>query len=83
MIVHIDSKAIKDLSKILKSDAQKILSKIEYLKEFPCVPNIKKLTKFEPPYRLRVGNYRVLFDIQDDTVTVYRVRHRRESYSSK
>ena len=35
---------------------------------------------FDPPYRLRVGNYRVLFDIEDNTITVYRVRHRKESY---
>jgi len=28
---------------------------------------------FEPPYRLRVGNYRVLFDIEDDTITVYSI----------
>ena len=26
-----------------------------------------------PPYRLRVGDYRVLFDIEDNTITVYRV----------
>jgi mRNA interferase RelE/StbE len=80
MIVKIDDKAIKDLSKIHKTDAKKILSKIEDLEKFPQVPNLKKLTNFEPPYRLRVGNYRILFDIEDSTLTVYRVKHRKDSY---
>jgi len=80
MTVKIDDKAIKDLSKIYKAEANKIFSKIEELEKFPHVPNLKKLTNFEPPYRLRVGNYRVLFDIENNMLTVYRVRHRKESY---
>ena len=43
--------------------------------------DIKKLTNFAPEYRLRVGDYRVLFEIErQDRVTIYRVRHRREAY---
>jgi mRNA interferase RelE/StbE len=80
MTVLIDDKAIKDLSKIHKAEVKKILSKIEELEKFPHVPNLKKLTNFEPPYRLRVGNYRVLFDIEDTTITIYKVRHRKEVY---
>lgn len=80
MVINIDHKAIKDLSKIHKSEVSKILSKIEELEKFPKVPNLKKLTNFEPPYSLRVGNYRVLFDVEGDTLTVYRVKHRKESY---
>jgi len=80
MIVKIDDKAIKDLTKIHKAEVTKIFSKIEELEKFPQVPNLKKLTNFHPPYRLRVGNYRVLFDIVNDKLTVYRVKHRKESY---
>lgn len=80
MDVKIDDKAIKDLSKINKQDASKIFQKIESLKDFPKVANYKKLTNFEPPFRLRVGDYRVLFDIEGITLTVYRVKHRKESY---
>jgi len=78
--VLIDDKALKDLSKVHKVEVKKILSKIEELEKFPQVPNLKKLTNFEPPYRLRVGNYRVLFDIEDNILTVYKVKHRKESY---
>ena len=80
MIVEVDSKALKDLLKIQKQEVKKILSKIELLEEYPDVANIKKLTNFEPPYRLRVGSYRVLFDIEDGVITVYRVKHRSKSY---
>ncbi len=80
MIVKLDDKAIKDLSKIDKITVIKIFLKIENLKEFPKVANFKKLTNFTPPYRLRVGDYRALFDIEDNVITVYRVRHRKEVY---
>jgi mRNA interferase RelE/StbE len=80
LIVSIDKKAIKDLSKIDKKEVEKILLKIENLEDYPDVPNLKKLTKFDPPFRLRVGDYRVLFDVDNDTITVYRIKHRKESY---
>jgi mRNA interferase RelE/StbE len=80
MIVKINKKAIKDLSKIDKKEVDKILLKVETLKDFPDIPNYKKLTNFDPPFRLRVGNYRVLFNVNKDKVTVYRIRHRKESY---
>lgn len=43
--------------------------------------DVKKLTNFAPEYRLRVGNYRVLFEVDHGTVTVCRVRHRKDAYS--
>jgi mRNA interferase RelE/StbE len=42
--------------------------------------DVKKLTGFTPEHRLRVGNYRVLFEVEDARVIVYRGRHRREAY---
>lgn len=81
MIVELTDKAIKDLSKINRQDGLKIFSKIENLKDFPQVANLKKLNNFMPPYRLRVGDYRVLFDIEDGIIKVYRVRHRKDVYN--
>ncbi|MDM3847075.1 MAG: type II toxin-antitoxin system RelE/ParE family toxin [Aphanizomenon gracile PMC638.10] len=34
------------------------------------------LTNFTPEYRLRVGDYRVLFELEEQTIIVYRVKHR-------
>ena len=80
MKVQIDDKAIKDLSKINKNVALKIIKKIDKLVDFPIGTNIKKLTNLYPPYRLRVGDYRIFFDVQDDILTVYSVKHRQNCY---
>ena len=80
MQIEIRKSAIKDLKQISEPFKTKIHNKILELKKFPNLQNIKKLTNFEPAYRLRVGNYRVLFDIFDDTVIIARVIHRKESY---
>ncbi len=43
--------------------------------------DVKRLTNFSPEYRLRIGQYRVLFEIENETeIVVYRVVHRREAY---
>ena len=80
MEIKIRKTAIKDLKKISPEQKQKIHEKILSLEEFPEVTNIKKLTNFEPAYRLRIGNYRVLFDVVDDCIIIGRVLHRKDSY---
>jgi mRNA interferase RelE/StbE len=80
MEVILDDKALKDLKKLNKQNIKKIIDKIETLKKFPDTSNTKKLTNFYPPFRLRVGDYRVLFDIEEDIIKVYRIKHRKESY---
>jgi len=42
--------------------------------------DIKKLTDHRPEYRLRMGDWRALFEIEGDEIVVYRIRHRREAY---
>jgi mRNA interferase RelE/StbE len=42
--------------------------------------DVKHLTHATPEYRLRVGDYRVLFQIEGTTLVIYRVVHRREAY---
>lgn len=43
--------------------------------------NVKRLQGIDPPeYRLRVGDYRVRFHLDGETIRVLRVRNRREAY---
>lgn len=42
--------------------------------------DVKQLTNFTPEYRLRVGNYQVLFDVNGAKVIIYRVLHRKDAY---
>ena len=77
--VEIKPRAIKDLHAIPKQVALRILNSIKLL-ENNLQGNVKRLTNFTPEYRLRVGNYRILFEVEEGTVIVYRVKHRQESY---
>jgi mRNA interferase RelE/StbE len=42
--------------------------------------DVKRLTNFEPEYRMRSGNWRALFEVDGDRVIVYRILHRKDSY---
>ena len=79
MKIKFKKSAIKDLSKFNQKTQNKILEKIEDLIYFPNIANIKKLTNFYPPYRLRIGDYRVLFDINENIV-IFAIRHRKDVY---
>ena len=80
MRVEIRKSAVKDFKKIAEPYKLKIKKKIAELENFPNVANIKKLTNHTPVYRLRVGDYRVLFDVFDDHIEVAAIKHRKESY---
>ena len=71
----------KDLRKIPKSDLKKILSRIETLGDDPRPVGSEKITG-EELYRVRQGNYRIIYSIQDNepTVCVIRVGHRKDIY---
>ncbi len=80
MRINIRKSAIKDLQHIDVSERKKNHLKIKELAGFPNVRNVKKLTNFEPAFRLRVGNYRILFDVFGDTIEIGRVLKRDDSY---
>ncbi|MES9903119.1 MAG: type II toxin-antitoxin system RelE/ParE family toxin [Sedimenticola sp.] len=80
MKVELRKSAVRDLKRIDTAHKKKIHQKMLELANFPAVANVKKLTNFEPAYRLRIGSYRILFDVSADTVEIGRVLHRKESY---
>ena len=69
----------RDLKKIPRKDARRIVSAIRTLAENPRPPQSKKLSG-QGRYRLRQGNYRILYCIEDDRliVCVVRVGDRRD-----
>lgn len=71
----------KDFRKIPKKDATKILSAIDELSINPRGSDSKKL-KGEELWRIRIGNYRVLYEIDDGVllVAVVKVGHRKTVY---
>ena len=71
----------KDLRRIPNKDVQRVLKRINALADEPRPAGVEKLTGDEI-YRLRQGNYRILYTIEDDviTVTIVKVGHRRDVY---
>lgn len=78
-IVELKPRAIKDCRHIDKKAVRIIFSKIESLSN-NLQGDVKKLTNFTPEYRLRVGDYRVLFETEGNKIIIYRIRHRKEAY---
>lgn len=73
--------AAKELEVVPRKDRQKIVAKIQALASNPRPPGSEKLSGDEK-YRIRHGDYRVLYEIDDDAIviSVVRVAHRREVY---
>jgi mRNA interferase RelE/StbE len=71
----------KELRPIPNRDIKRILEKIDQLADDPRPPGSKKLSGQEK-YRLRQGNYRILYSINDEvvTITVVRIGHRKDVY---
>ena len=71
----------KDLDNIPKSDRRKILRKIQTLADDPRPHGSQKLAGQER-YRIRQGNYRIIYSIEDDRliVVVVKVGNRRDVY---
>lgn len=77
--IELKPKAVKDCKSIDQKQLKQIFKKIELLSD-NLQGDVKKLTNFTPEYRLRIGDYRVLFEIDDAQIIIYRIMHRREVY---
>jgi len=69
----------KDLRDLDPQHRKRVFAKIEELAD-NLAGDVKRLTNFTPEYRLRVGDYRVLFEVDADRVIIYRIKHRRDAY---
>lgn len=74
--------AKKELKKLDKQIIIKILQAVEKLANNPHPSGSKKLMGSESIYRIRVGNYRIIYNIQSSVVSIeiIKVGHRRDVY---
>jgi mRNA interferase RelE/StbE len=77
--IEFKPRAVKDIQLLSSRIQTRILARIEEMSD-NLSGDVKRLTDSTPEYRLRVGEYRVLFEIEGNTIVVYRIRHRREAY---
>ncbi len=75
------SSAVKDLEALSPKEKARIGEALRTLADFPTeLKHIKKLQLPLHGYRRRVGNYRILFDIENTTISVHAIRHRKDAY---
>ncbi|NQU05235.1 MAG: type II toxin-antitoxin system RelE/ParE family toxin [Calditrichaeota bacterium] len=81
-IVRLINAAQRDYDKQQKSVQNRIIAKLTRLQENPYPPYSMKLSGRRDSYRIRVGDYRVLFSIDEETriIWITRIAHRREVY---
>jgi mRNA interferase RelE/StbE len=80
--LQIDDKVIKDLKKIDKTWQKRILNKMKTILVNDPYLGKKLVGNLSPFYRLRVGDYRIIYAIFEDIVTVevVKIRHRKDVY---
>ncbi len=79
--VQIKRSAAKELARIAKSDRARLVQAIDALAENPLRGSALK-GELRGLRRIRIGDYRVVYEVQDDVlmVLVVRIAHRREVY---
>lgn len=80
--VEIKRSALKELAGLHPREGSRLLDAVETLAADPRPRQCKKLKGSESTYRIRMGDYRVIYQVDDGdrTVTVYRIGHHREVY---
>ena len=79
--VFLKRSVLKDLEPLPVRDRSRILERIEALADDPRPPRCEKLSALER-YRVRVGDYRIVYSVEDQALVVWvvRVGHRRDVY---
>lgn len=78
--IIISEKAFKEISKLEKSIQKRIINGLERIR-FRPEAYVKKLVG-DPEYRLRVGDYRIILDINKNNLLVLKVGHRKNIYKN-
>jgi mRNA interferase RelE/StbE len=80
--VLLERAAEKDLSRLSSEIHDRVITAIQALATNPRPTSCRKLTGSKHDWRIRVGDYRVVYEIADEIriVRINRVRHRREVY---
>jgi len=74
--------SVKDIEKLDQTIKKQLYKKLLYFKDLDDIKVVaKKLHNHEAgEYRLRVGNFRIIFDLDKHTIVVLRIQHRKDVY---
>lgn len=74
--------AVKELEKLPRKTLARVIEAVDDLGHDPYPDGVRKLAGAERTYRIRVGDYRVLYSMFDDQliIEIIRVKHRKDVY---
>lgn len=80
--ILLEQNAEKDLKKLQKIIFTQIITKIKALSTDPRPTGVKKLVNVSNFWRIRIGSYRVVYEINDSEkiIKIYRIKHRKDVY---
>lgn len=80
--IEFSPKAARQLKRLAKQVSAFLQPRLEALEEDPHHPAVTKLSEYDSLYRLRAGDYRIFFEIQEENqvILIVKVGHRREVY---
>lgn len=80
--IYLEAGAEKDLSKLPTSHFNTVVAKIKGLADDPRPSNCRKLKGSGNFWRIRIGNYRVIYEVIDSSkrINIYKIKHRKDAY---
>ena len=80
--IEVKRSAARALKKIPKTDRKRIADKIDSLAEEPPNPETTKMKGDNPFHRIRVGDYRIVYEIQNEVlvILIVKIGHRKDIY---
>lgn len=80
--IEIKPSASKELEKLPRPMVVRVVAAIKELADNPYPQGVRKLAGFDRTFRVRVGDYRVLYDIYESrlVIEIIRIRHRKDAY---
>jgi mRNA interferase RelE/StbE len=79
-LISWDERALKDLESLEILFRKRIVKKIEQFAESQSFHQVKKLVGYNKLYRLRIGDYRVIFELSEKEIIILKVGHRKSIY---
>ena len=80
--IEIKSSASKELEKLPRQIVSRVVAGIRELADNPYPQGVKKLAGFDRTFRVRVGDYRVLYNVYENrlVIEIIRIAHRKDVY---
>lgn len=81
--IRIKKSAQKEIKALPKNVIKRVLNKIKQLAEEPRPSGCRKIVGTENTWRIRVGNYRIIYNVFDEIllIEVIAVKHRKDAYN--